>query len=334
MKKLLSVMLSLALISALAAPVLAEARADVSGGEGLALWQLARCGEGSTFDDYLAMENLTREEYAAMERWAEGYVSVNSEAASAFDADAWFMKTLAYPPGNPNSKANWFAAQRPGYLEADFQKEMRYLWLTESYDAERARGGDQDLAARYPSEFAAFDADAWFAGYYGGILGVSKARYMETEGLTGEGDFRAALFAEWAVGPLSRFNGLVVTVDGTPIQFQAVRTDAWEVAEPVVRDGRILVPLRTVAQAMNCAVAYDGAARTAICTKGDVTVTFTLDSTAYSVVSPNAITTLSLAVPAAARDGRTYVPLRALGEALGYTVTWSAPFQTAALTAG
>jgi hypothetical protein len=312
----------------------AQARvADLSEGTGLPLWRLARYADGGTFSDYLNEYGLTEVEYACMENWVGRYIDVHPEEYTSFDADAWFEENLCHPPGDPNGKANWFAAQLPGYQEADFQKEMCYLWLTELYARYERTQKSEDVSARYPSEYASFDADAWFAGYYVGVLGVAKAQYMETEHLAEE-DFRAAMFAEWAGGAHSRFNGLAVTVNGTPIQFQAVRTASGETAEPVARDGRILAPLRTVAEAMDFTVAYDGAAQTVSCVKGGVTVTFTLDSAAYSIVSPGGTATLNLDVPSVAEDGRIYVPLRALGEALGYAVAWNAPFQTAALTAG
>lgn len=300
-------------------------------GCGTPLWQLARYADKGTFSDYLSEYGLTEVEYACMEKWVDRYIQVNPEKYAAFDADAWFEENLCHPPGNPSGKSNWFASQLPGYQEVDFQKEMCYLWLTGLYNRHERTQRGEDASARYPSEFADFDADAWFAGYYGGIVGVTKADYMAQKGLEEEG-FRTAMFTEWVDGASSRSGGLVVTVEGIPIQFQTVRTTAEEVAEPVVRDGRILVPLRTVAQGLGLTVTYDEAARTATCTKGDVTVVFTLDSTACSVVSLNGTTTLTLDVSAAARDGRIYVPLRALGEVLGYAVTWNAPFQTAALT--
>lgn len=326
MKRLCSFLLILALCFSSASFI-------SSASEVTPLWQLARYANQGTFADYLREYGLTEAEYTDMERWISGYIGGHPEEYAAFSADAWFAEKLSSPPGNYSGKANWFSGQLPGYQEADFQKEMRYLWLTGLYDRYEKTQRSGDAPARYPSEFAAFDADAWFAGYYGGIVGVTKADYMAREGLEEEG-FRAAMFTEWVDGASSRFGGLVVTVDGIPFQFQTVHTATEKVAEPVVRDGRILVPLRTVAQGLGLAVTYDEAARAAACTKGDVTVIFTLDSTAYSIVSPKGTATLTLDVPADARDGRIYVPLRALGEVLGYDVSWSAPFQTAVLTAG
>ena len=308
--------------------------ADLPEGTGLPLWRLTRYAGGGTFSDYLSEYGLTEVEYACMENWVGRYIDVHPEEYTSFDADAWFEENLCHPPGNPSGKANWFAAQLPGYQEADFQKDMRYLWLTGLYAGHERTQESEDVSARYPSEYASFAADAWFAGYYVGVLGIAKAQYMEAEHLAEEEDFRAAMFAEWAGGGHSRFNGLTVTVNGTPIQFQAVRTASGETAEPVARDGRILAPLRTIAEAMDFAVAYDGAAQTVSCVKGDVTVTFILDSTAYSIVSPDGTATLNLDVPSSAEDGRIYVPLRTLGETLGYAVAWNAPLQTAALTAG
>lgn len=287
----------------------------------------------ASFDQYLDFYRTSSDEDTqALARFLEDYMTDHPSETAAFDPHAWFAANLNGTAAGVN-KENWFGWNGPNYGGDNFRAEMMKLWLTGLYRAQRGAASRAAMIDQYPEDYAAFDADAWFAGYYGGILGDTKAQYVEAEGLTGEEDFRAAMFVEWVGGTRSRFNGLVVTVNGTPIQFGVVRTVSGEVAEPVARGGRILAPLRTVAEAMDFSVAYDGTARTVSCIKGDVTVTFTLDSTVYFVASSSGTAILTLDMPPAAEDGRTYLPLRALGEALGYTVIWNTRLQTAALTA-
>lgn len=327
MKKLLTALLALGLALSLAAPGLAYEDTDPP------LWTLARYADRGSFEDYLFQAGLTETEYAEMAEWVCRYLAEHPEDSAAFDADAWFEEKLCYPPGNPSGKANWFSWQLPSYTEADFQKEMRYDWLTGLYRVWQEAQSSLDVSAQYPEEYAAFDADAWFAGYYGGILSVSKASYMQQESLPDEEGFRRAMFTEWYSGTRGRYNGVTVTAAGTPIQFQTVRDAAGETALPISRDGRILVPARTIAEALGFAIGYDASSGTVTCSGAGRTVRFTIDRTDYTVTIGEEVRLLSLDVPACAENGRTYLPLRALAEALGHTVTWIGPFHTAALTA-
>lgn len=180
----------------------------------------------------------------------------------------------------------------------------------------------ENVLAGNPDLPETFDADALFAGYYGGVIKVSKADYMTRCELTEDG-FRQAMFAEWATGRGNFFNSLCVTVDGVPIQFQFYRGLSGEIAVPRAENGRLLVPLRVVSECLGFTVDYLPETRQVTCTGAGGAVTFTLDSAAYSGGRLDAAPF--------AEDGVTYLPLRALGEALGCTVTWNQEFRTAAL---
>ena len=96
---------------------------------------------------------------------------------------------------------------------------------------------------------------------------------------------------------------------------------------PTVVDGRTLVPVRAIFEALGAAVDWDAAARTATGTTSDTTVIIQIDQqTAY--VNGEAKT---LDVPAQLINGSTMVPARFISEALGYDVTWYQPTQTAAV---
>lgn len=96
---------------------------------------------------------------------------------------------------------------------------------------------------------------------------------------------------------------------------------------PTVVDGRTLVPVRAIFEALGATVAWDQETQTATGTRGDITVTIQIDNiTAY--VNGEAKT---LDVPAQLVDNRTMVPARFISEALDCDVTWDQDTQTAAV---
>lgn len=100
-----------------------------------------------------------------------------------------------------------------------------------------------------------------------------------------------------------------VTVDG--------RTLAFDVP-PVVEQGRTLVPLRAIFEALGADVTWDVATQTVTGAKDTTTVRLTIGSTTAHV-SGRAVT---LDVPGMIIDGRTLVPLRFVGESLGAEVAY------------
>ena len=307
MKKALTALLTFALLFSLTAPALA--------------WEYPPA-KYPAIQEYLAFyRSCDDDDTQALADYIDGVLALDPNLPETFDADAYFDKKIA-APAMGITKGNWFAQNGPSYNEDFFRAEMLDHFLTENYRTWREANAAAALAARYPEEWACFDADAWFAGYYGGVMKVSKADYMTRCGLTEDG-FRQAMFAEWATGRGSFFNDLCVTVDGVPIQFQFYRGLSGEIAVPRAENDRLLVPLRAVSECLGFTVDYLPETRQVTCAGTGGTVTFTLDSAAYSGGRLDAAPF--------AEDGVTYLPLRALGEALGCTVTWNQEFRTAAL---
>lgn len=93
---------------------------------------------------------------------------------------------------------------------------------------------------------------------------------------------------------------------------------------PTIVDGRTLVPVRAIFEAVGATVTWDGDTRTAVGIHGDVTVAIQIDnSTAYVNGEPR-----TLDVPAKIINGRTMVPARFISEAMGCDVTWYQDTQT------
>lgn len=111
---------------------------------------------------------------------------------------------------------------------------------------------------------------------------------------------------------------LNLTINGN-----AVQTDT----PPVNIDGRILVPMRAMFEALGADVEWDSNTQTATAVKDKTTIKLTAgSSTAY--VNGTAYT---LDVPAQIINGRVMVPSRFIGENLNYNVGWNNGTQTVEL---
>jgi len=87
---------------------------------------------------------------------------------------------------------------------------------------------------------------------------------------------------------------------------------------PVIIDGRTMLPLRAIFEALGALVDWNGNTRTVTAVRGDVTITLTIGQ---SVLYKNG-QAIALDVPAMISNDRTMVPVRAVAESLGANVDW------------
>ena len=88
-------------------------------------------------------------------------------------------------------------------------------------------------------------------------------------------------------------------------------------AAPFAQDNRTFVPFRALGEALGAKVDYDQDAKTVTYKLGSSEIVMTLDSKDYTV---NGVKK-TMDVAPFAKDNRTYVPVRFVGEGLGFTVT-------------
>lgn len=111
----------------------------------------------------------------------------------------------------------------------------------------------------------------------------------------------------------------IVNLDGRRLSFEV---------PPIIDNGRTLVPLRAIFEAMGAHVEWNASTRTVTATKDGTKVILAIGSTKPTV---NGQVTV-LDVPAKIVDDRTLAPLRFVGEAFGGKVAWNQSTYTVDIT--
>lgn len=88
---------------------------------------------------------------------------------------------------------------------------------------------------------------------------------------------------------------------------------------PYETEGRVMVPYRFVAEALGCKVDWDGGFYKVTATKGESVIWMIIDMKVININGQNK----RIDVPPVLREGRTFVPVRFMSEALGYKVSWN-----------
>lgn len=104
-------------------------------------------------------------------------------------------------------------------------------------------------------------------------------------------------------------DGISVYVDGDRVGFDVA---------PVILNDRTMVPMRAIFEELGAEVSWDAGSETASGKLGEVTVNITIDE---PVMYRNG-KAVALDSPAVIIDGRTLVPVRAISESFGCSVTW------------
>jgi len=111
---------------------------------------------------------------------------------------------------------------------------------------------------------------------------------------------------------------ITVTIDGRTLVMDT---------QPVSRDGRTLVPLRAIFEALGANVAWDPVARTITSTRGNTTIFLQINNRTAKLNGNPVI----LDVPPAVIDGRTMVPTRFIAESLDAQVNWDGQTRTVSI---
>ena len=119
--------------------------------------------------------------------------------------------------------------------------------------------------------------------------------------------------------PPTSTSEIKVIVNGTELSFDQ---------PPIIENGRTLVPLRAIFEALGATVDWNPSTQTVTAVKDDITVTLKIGSDVLVRNGEN----IKLDVPAKIAGGRTLVPARAVAESFGAEVEWEPEARTVIIT--
>lgn len=116
------------------------------------------------------------------------------------------------------------------------------------------------------------------------------------------------------------FTSTPLYTDGINIKLEPQNRYVYSDVEPFIQNGRTLVPMRAIFEALEANVSWDDATATATGEKDGTVVKITRDSDTAYVNGKE----YKLDAPAQIKDGRFVVPVRFIAESFGVTVDWDA----------
>ena len=121
--------------------------------------------------------------------------------------------------------------------------------------------------------------------------------------------------------PANASGGVTVLLDGRQLAFDV---------QPQIMNGRTMVPLRAIFEAMGAIVGWNDETQTVTGTKGDTVVILVIGDTSPSINGK----VVTIDQPGVIVDGRTLAPLRFVAEAFGGDVSWDGDTLTASIALG
>lgn len=128
----------------------------------------------------------------------------------------------------------------------------------------------------------------------------------------------AAVIAGGAINALA--DDIKVIVNGADVKFDQT---------PVIQEGRTLVPMRAIFEALGATVEWEAASQKVTAKAGATVITMNINNVTMRVTESAAGTkNIPLDVPPQIIGDRTMVPVRAISEALGANVAWNGDTRT------
>lgn len=159
------------------------------------------------------------------------------------------------------------------------------------------------------------DSEVISAEYSGGVLSVTALKAGESEIWLRTSETYTAVSAKVVKESVAVENAESVNDEITiSVNGRIIETDC----EPYIKNDRTMVPMRAIFEALGATVRWNNRTKTAIGTKGSTDVKITIGEEWMRVKKEK----VSLDAPAEIKNGRTMVPVRAISEALGASVSW------------
>ncbi|WP_207799707.1 stalk domain-containing protein [Candidatus Cryosericum hinesii] len=214
--------------------------------------------------------------------------------------------TERQPVGDTNQKWSRFASDSDGKVLLASDESRLYSSVDSGATwVEQQPAGNADV--HWVSSSIASDGSYFLVGAYGGRL------------------------YSLAVGQVPKQTVMVLQIGNSKFTVNGASTTLD--SPPVIKNGRTLVPIRAIIEALGGTVGWDGTARKATVTLGSTTIELWIGKNAAKVngVSKPIDSTNAKVVPEII-NGRTMLPLRFVSENLGCSVVWAAATKTITIT--
>ena len=147
---------------------------------------------------------------------------------------------------------------------------------------------------------------------FGEAVGRAAAEYILSIAQSASSNYAVTTMSQAVTSdPANR--PITVYLDGQPLQFDV---------QPLIQNDTTLVPLRAIFEALNANVNWHNETKDLTANKEDISIYLALDSAELQITESGQTRTVTLATPAAVVDGRVLVPLRAVSESFGCSVSW------------
>ena len=114
---------------------------------------------------------------------------------------------------------------------------------------------------------------------------------------------------------------IMVKIDDKTVEFDV---------SPMIQNGRTLVPMRKIFEELGCEVEWLADVQTIIAVKNNLIIALQIgkNKVILTDIETNSTTVTELEVSPVIYNSRTFVPVRAISDCLGYKVNWDGGIQT------
>lgn len=146
--------------------------------------------------------------------------------------------------------------------------------------------------------------------------------------------FLTAAMLTAAMGASASASGISQSVDAIEANHDSIniiyngQLMTYTDAIPENINDRVMLPFRAVLEGMGATVNYEDASRLVTASRGNITLTFTLEDDTIYINNNGVNSELKLDVPMIIKNDRTLVPIRFISNALGMQVGWEGDYNT------
>lgn len=271
--------------------------------------------------------------YSAVKTWTNvKEISARQDGIAALTNDGKVLSAGIFVTGNPVSTwSNIKKAVFDGYFYWGIDESGNIVSTDKKFKSSNIKGSEL-LAegAAYIDCVTGFFESQYFGDIYvitnGGTL-LEVTNYRSSSGM-----YEVYVVAENVAGLSIGTTDYVALLKDGSISSNKLLLDTWFLGidvrvngkyvdsdtPPYIKNGRTMVPIRAISEALGATVEYDDATRTAKITRGEKVIEITMNEQTAKV---NGAAT-ALDAPAENVNSRIFVPVRFISEGFGLSVKW------------